>query len=128
MLLTPGFPAGLQRARRPLPGFGAGRLGNVLEPKRLFPSHAAAGDARKKKKGFLGIPQHPAGRTLHPWFSELLKKFGMTHTQTLGEPPRVAKRPEETLMKGFTTQDENAVFRRVTGVTHTNVTTLDTRE
>src|SRR5215471_8450599 len=58
----------------PLPGFG-------VSPISSFPSRAAVGGEQKEKKRFLGTPQAPAGRTLHPKFWERFQKFGMTHNQ-----------------------------------------------
>ena len=75
MLLTPVFPAGLQRARRPLPGFGE-RPG----AKPSFPLSRRLRRRAKEEKRVFGDTPTPAGRTLHPWFSELFQKFGMTHT------------------------------------------------
>src|SRR5258708_33008806 len=52
--------AGVQRAASPLPGFG-------VSPQTLFLLVCSPPQAEREKKRFLGTPQTPAGRNLHPF-------------------------------------------------------------
>jgi hypothetical protein len=68
----PVLQAGVQRAVALYRGLGC--------PQKLLFLLAPPAAARKKReKGFLGTPQTPAGRTLHPRFWGLFQKSGMTH-------------------------------------------------
>src|SRR5579859_2219232 len=71
--------AGVQRAAALCRGLGRDVWETSCPQKRFLSSRSRRRRRRAREKTFLGTPQAPAGRTLHPWFWERFQKFEMTH-------------------------------------------------